>query len=144
MSSGSRLSTWPMFFSSFIAGTTTLTRVSPFRAPVGARVGHRSPGRKRLDVDQRNAADLARRGDRSLEQIERPGQHADRHPNRLEFADEVEQALVIGVLGADDNAVSSVAVDHLEGRDAGSVLDRRRSSGGAIVATMLAYARSGA
>ena len=109
---------WPMFCASFIAGTTTLTSVLRFCATVGARVGDRVAGGERLDVDQGHAADLARRRRRRLEQVERTGEEADRHADRLEGADEVEQALVVGVPARDHDAVGVVAVDDLQRRDA--------------------------
>ncbi len=96
-------------------------------AAVGADVGDRPAGGQRLDLDQRHAADLARRRRRRLEQVERSGQQADRHADRLEGADQVEQALVVGVLGADHDAVGAVAVDDLQRGDAiggvGAVLE---------------------
>ncbi len=82
-------------------------------ASVGPGVGDGVAGGERLDLDQGHAADLARRRGGCLEQVEGTWQQADRDADRLEGADQVEQALVVGMLGADHDAVGGVAIDDL-------------------------------
>src|SRR3954447_21002430 len=86
-------------------------------AAIGARVWDGTTGGQRFHLDQRDAADAARRRRRRLEQVERAGEQADRDADRLEGAHQVEEALVVGMLGGDDYAIGVVSLDDFQGGD---------------------------
>ncbi len=101
-------------------------------AAVRALVGDGAAGGQRLDLDQRHAADPVRGRRLCLEQVEGSRQKTDGDADRLESADQFQQPFVVGILAGDDDPVSVVALDHLEGGDAtggaGVLLGRRHGA----------------